>query len=88
MRSKIYVFCAAISFGSYAFSADKSTEVSATLKVDPVKEIRFGPMVANFEKTTLTEILKTLGVGKMEHKGDAGEMLERWAILLRRQSVR
>jgi hypothetical protein len=51
---------------------DEKIKVSATLKVDPVQEIQIGSMSAIFEKTTLGEILKTVGVGSIEHAGDAG----------------
>jgi hypothetical protein len=46
--------------------------VSATLKVDPVQEIRIGSFKAQFEKTTLGEILDAVGIGSIQHAGDAG----------------
>ena len=46
--------------------------VPATLKVDPVQEIRIGSFKAEFEKTTLGEILNVLGIGSIQHAGDAG----------------
>lgn len=46
--------------------------VSATLKVDPIQEIRIGSFKAQFEKTTLGEILDALGIGSIQHAGDAG----------------
>jgi hypothetical protein len=48
-------------------------KVSATLKVDPVQEIRIGNFKAKFEKTTLGEILNSIGIGSIQHAGDAGE---------------
>jgi hypothetical protein len=47
--------------------------VPATLKADPVQEIRIGDFKAEFEKTTLGEILNTIGIGSIQHAGDAGE---------------
>lgn len=47
--------------------------VSATLKTDPVQSIHLGDFVAEFEKTTLGEIRDTLGLGSIQHTGDAAE---------------
>jgi hypothetical protein len=52
---------------------NESIKVSATLKVDPVREIRIGSFKAQFEKTTLGEILETVGIGSIQHAGEAGE---------------
>jgi hypothetical protein len=51
---------------------EEKITVSATLEVDPVQAIRIGSITAKFEKTTLGEILNTVGVGSIEHAGDAG----------------
>jgi hypothetical protein len=52
---------------------DEKITVNATLKVDPVQGIQIGSIIAKFEKTTLGEILKTVGVGSIEHAGEAGD---------------
>jgi hypothetical protein len=51
---------------------DEAITVSATLTVDPAQKIQIGAITAKFEKTTLGEILNTVGAGAIEHAGDAG----------------
>ena len=51
--------------------------VPATLKVDPIQEIRVGSLKAEFEKTTLTEIRSAIGTGSIQHSGD-GEERQFW----------
>ncbi len=46
--------------------------VPATLEIDPIQEIRIGSFKVGFEKTTLGEILNAVGVGSIQHAGDAG----------------
>ena len=58
-----------------AESADQPSNASVARPVDPVQEIRLGRFVATFEATTLGEIRDALGVGSVEHTGDAGESL-------------
>ncbi|MHB8844193.1 MAG: hypothetical protein ACYC7L_05530 [Nitrospirota bacterium] len=51
---------------------DGRIAVPATLKTDPILNVNIGKFKAKFEKTTLGEILKTVGVGTIHHAGDAG----------------
>lgn len=51
---------------------NEAITVEATLKVDPIQEIRIGSFKAKFEKTTLDDILAAIGIGSIQHAGDAG----------------
>lgn len=46
--------------------------VPATLECDPIQEIHIGSVKAEFEKTTLGETLNAIGIGSIQHAGDAG----------------
>lgn len=46
--------------------------VPATLSSDPVKGIRLGKFLVEFEATTLKQIRDTIGYGAIAHLGDAG----------------
>ena len=46
--------------------------VPPTLKTDPIHEITIGNFKAKFEETTLSEILKAVGVGTIQYNRDDG----------------
>ena len=79
-RLILFLFMLFLAFSNTAFSESLSPPsthgmitVPATLKADPVQSIRIGSFIAEFEKTTLGEIRDTLGLGSIQHSGDAAE---------------
>jgi len=61
--------------------------VPATLKIDPIQEIHIGNFKAEFERTTLGEILEALGIGSIQHAGDAGGYQEWLCYALPNQRI-
>lgn len=45
----------------------------ATLRQAPATRLALGPVRIRFGRTTLQDVLKAVGVGKLEHSGDAGD---------------
>ena len=52
-------------------SSDEIT-APATLKVRPATQLTFGKESAQFEQTALSSVLSKVGIGSVEHRGDAG----------------
>jgi hypothetical protein len=44
----------------------------ATMKRNPLTELRMGVFRVRFEKTTLDDVRRVAGVGEISHRGDAG----------------
>jgi hypothetical protein len=47
--------------------------ITNTLTTPAIKEIRMGDLKVEFERTTLPDVVRRLGVGKIQHRGDASE---------------
>jgi hypothetical protein len=45
----------------------------AMISRDPTSSLRIGTLDIVLEKTTMASVLDTLGVGRIDHRGDAGE---------------
>lgn len=87
MKTHIHVLVVALAVAS-CVHADQQVEVPATLKVDPVRQARFGGFIVRFEKTTLAEIRKAIGSGSIAHKGDAGKSVYSLCYSLPDQVIR
>lgn len=43
-----------------------------TLRFKPASRLTMGKFVVHFEKTTLSQVIKSVGIGSINHQGDAG----------------
>jgi hypothetical protein len=55
------------------FDFEASTP-APTLRSPPTVDIRLGALRVQFERTTLSDVQKAVGNGRIKHRGDAGEI--------------
>lgn len=75
-----YCFLLLLAMSQAAHTADtlpppalpEMANVPATLTALPTSTVRFGEFAMEFERTTLADIQDAVGVGTVEHRGDAG----------------
>jgi hypothetical protein len=58
---------------NYPPEIPKVDGIRSTLSAPPVKELHLGNLKVEFERTTLSDIVRALGVGTIRHRGDASE---------------
>jgi hypothetical protein len=58
---------------NYPPEIPKIDGIRSTLSAPPVKELRLGSLKVEFERTTLLDIVRALGIGTIRHRGDASE---------------
>jgi len=46
-----------------------------TLRFKPASRLTMGKFVAHFEETTLSQVIKAVGIGSINHQGDAGNSI-------------